>query len=86
MSIPSTPLQQLLHGYPTEVTSADRRSIDAAITTLPRGADVYIASLPSDGKERQVLAATELYRAGLALLGLAVTKRQPMRRGPTSRR
>jgi methylenetetrahydrofolate reductase (NADPH) len=65
MSIPSTALQQLLQGYSTEVTSADRRSIDAAITTLPRGAEVYIASLPSDGKASQVRAATELYRAGL---------------------
>jgi len=29
------------------------------------GAEVFIASLPSDGKDRQVFAATQLHRAGL---------------------
>jgi methylenetetrahydrofolate reductase (NADPH) len=58
-------LAGLLRGYSAEVTSADRKSIDAAVASMPRGSEVYIASLPSDDEDRRVSVARELQRAGL---------------------
>jgi methylenetetrahydrofolate reductase (NADPH) len=58
-------LRALLRDYSAEVTSSDRKSIDAAITSMQPGAEVFIASPPSDSVERQLLAAVQLKRAGL---------------------
>jgi methylenetetrahydrofolate reductase (NADPH) len=58
-------MRELLRDYSAEVTSGDRKSIDAAIASMPPGAEVFIASLPSDSSERQLLAAVRLKRAGL---------------------
>jgi methylenetetrahydrofolate reductase (NADPH) len=58
-------LAGLLRNYSAEVTSGDRKSIDAATTMMQPGSEVFIASLPSDTHERQVLAATRLKDAGL---------------------
>ena len=56
-------LADLLHGYSAEVTSGDRNSIDAAITMMEPGAEVFIAS--HDSSDRQALAAARLKRGGL---------------------
>jgi methylenetetrahydrofolate reductase (NADPH) len=58
-------LAGLLRGYSAEVTSGDRKSIDAAITMMQRGAEIFVASLPSDSSDRQILVAAQLKRAGL---------------------
>ena len=58
-------LKDLLRNYSAEVTSGDRKSIEAASSMMQPGAEVFIASLPSDTGDRQVLAATQLKRAGL---------------------
>ena len=58
-------LGDLLENYSAEVTSGDRKSIDAASTMMQRGAEVFIASLPTDTGDRQVAAAAQLKRAGL---------------------
>jgi methylenetetrahydrofolate reductase (NADPH) len=61
----SNGLADLLRNYSAEVTSGDRKSIDAAATMMQPGSEVFIASLPSDTHDRQVLAATRLKNAGL---------------------
>jgi methylenetetrahydrofolate reductase (NADPH) len=58
-------LKELLRDCSAEVTSGDRRSIEVAIASMHPGAEVFIASLPSDSAERQLLAAARLKRAGL---------------------
>ena len=58
-------IKELLRNYSAEVTSGDRKSIDAAGTMMQPGAEVFIASLPSDTGDKQVLAAAQLKRAGL---------------------
>ena len=58
-------LQDLLQNYSAEVTSGDRKSIEAATTMMQPGAEVFIASLPTDSADRQVAAAAQLKRAGL---------------------
>lgn len=58
-------LAQLLHEYSAEVTTPDRKSLDAAALMMPRGARVYIASLPSDQPDAQVPVAAKLSQAGL---------------------
>ena len=57
-------LADLLRGYSAEVTSGDRKSIDAATRMMEPGAEVFIAS-HHDSSDRQVLAAAHLKRAGL---------------------
>jgi methylenetetrahydrofolate reductase (NADPH) len=59
-------LGELLRNYSAEVTSGDRKSIDAGIRMLPPGSEVFIASLPSDPGNRQVSVAAQLKHAGLA--------------------
>jgi methylenetetrahydrofolate reductase (NADPH) len=58
-------LEKLLRNYSAEVTSGDRKSIDAAKRMMAPGAEVFIASLPSDPADRQVSVAAELKGAGL---------------------
>lgn len=58
-------LEQLLRGYSAEVTSGDKKSIEAAARMMEPGSEVFIASLPSDTPDRQVFAAVQLKRAGL---------------------
>jgi methylenetetrahydrofolate reductase (NADPH) len=58
-------LAALLGNYSAEVTSGDRKSIDAAKKMMPRGAEVYITSLPSQPLDRQIVVARELRAAGL---------------------
>jgi methylenetetrahydrofolate reductase (NADPH) len=58
-------LTDLLRGYSAEVTPGDRKSIIAAKAVLQAGSEVFIASLPTDSSERQLIAAVELRRAGL---------------------
>jgi methylenetetrahydrofolate reductase (NADPH) len=58
-------IKDLLRNYSAEVTSGDRKSIDAAATMMEPGAEVFIASLPSDTADKLVLAAAQLKRSGL---------------------
>ena len=60
-----SPESVLLEGYSAEVTSPDRKSLDAAADLMPKGARVYIASLPNDDPQKVVEAAVHLMRAGL---------------------
>lgn len=62
---PAFGLTDLLRNFSAEVTSGDRKSIDAATTMLQPGTEVFIASLRSDSGDRQILAAARLKRAGL---------------------
>ena len=56
---------RMLSGYSVEVTSRDRRSMDAAGDELTAGTEVFIAALPGDSVEQLVAAADRLKRAGL---------------------
>ncbi len=58
-------LVELLRGYSAEVTSGDRKSIEAAAAMMRPQAEVFIASLPSDSGDRQIHAAAQLKQAGL---------------------
>jgi methylenetetrahydrofolate reductase (NADPH) len=58
-------LGELLRNYSAEVTSGDRKSIEAAMRMMPRGSEVFITSLPSDPGDRQVSVAAGLKEAGL---------------------
>jgi methylenetetrahydrofolate reductase (NADPH) len=58
-------LGKLLRNYSAEVTSGDRNSIEAAKRMMAPGAEVLIASLPSDPADHQVSVAAELTAAGL---------------------
>lgn len=62
---PAAELRNLLRNYSAEVTSGDRKSIDAAKNMMKPGAEIFIASPPSDPVDRQVAVAAELKRAGL---------------------
>jgi methylenetetrahydrofolate reductase (NADPH) len=62
--IPNHSLTNLLRNYSAEVTSEDKKSIEAA-TEMEPGSEVFIASLPSDSIDRQVQTAARLRRAGL---------------------
>lgn len=57
-------LKDLLRGYSAEVTSGDRKSIEAAKTLMAPGSEVFVASLPADPPDRLVTVAAELRRAG----------------------
>ncbi len=58
-------LARFLEGYSAEVTTPDRKSLDAAALMMPPGARVYIASLPAEPPHAQVAVAANLRRAGL---------------------
>jgi len=58
-------LSQLLREYSAEVTTPDRKSLDAAALMMRPGARVYIASLPTDLPDAQVPVAASLKQAGL---------------------
>lgn len=58
-------LAALLRHYSVEVTSGDRKSIDAAKLLIARGTEIYIASPPTHPTDRMVSVAAELRRAGL---------------------
>src|SRR5450756_272389 len=58
-------LRELLRNYSAEVTSGDRKSIEAAMRLMQPGSEVFIASLPSDPGDRQVSVAVQLKDAGL---------------------
>ncbi|MCJ9427771.1 methylenetetrahydrofolate reductase [Kordiimonas marina] len=62
---PQSPEAMLLDGYSAEVTSPDRKSLDAAADLMPKGSRVYIASLPNDDPQKVVEAAVHLMKADL---------------------
>lgn len=67
----------LLRAYSVEVTVGDRRSIAVAEETLRAGTEVFIASLPRDTTDAQVLAAVRLKRAGLSPVPHIVARNIP---------
>lgn len=62
---PRTALADLLKGYSAEVTTPDRKSLDAAAELMPKGARVYIAALPKDPPDRQIETAKAVRELGL---------------------
>lgn len=58
-------LKSLLGIYSTELTTRDKRSLDAAPDVLAPGSEVFIASLPNDNIERLVSVAVQLRNSGL---------------------
>ena len=60
-----TALADILQNYSVEVTSRDRKSIDAAPELLAPGSEVFIAALPGDSVDSLVNAAAQLRRARL---------------------
>ena len=58
-------IKDLLQGYSAEVISGDRKTIDDAACLMAPGAEVFIASLPSDTADKQVQTAAQLTKSGL---------------------
>ena len=58
-------LSRILGGYSAEVTTPDRKSLDAAAALMPNGSRVYIAGLPKDPPIRQVETAIRVRELGL---------------------
>jgi hypothetical protein len=54
-----------LQGYSAEVTTPDRKSLDAAAELMWPQAPVYVASLPKDSSEAQLAVAAHLHELGL---------------------
>ena len=54
-----------LQGYSAEVTTPDRKSLDAAAELMWPQAPVYVASLPKDSSEAQLAVAARLNELGL---------------------
>lgn len=65
-SRPSPPaLSALLNEYSCEVTSRDRKSIEAAPKLLRPGSEVFVAALPGDSIDAVISACAELKRSGM---------------------
>ena len=58
-------LSRLLQGYSAEVTTPDRKSLDAAAEMMPPGSRVYIAAIPKDPPDRQIEVAGHVRELGL---------------------
>lgn len=58
-------LSKLLEGYSAEVTTPDRKSLDAAAELMPPGSRVYIAAIPKDPPDRQIEVAGHVRDLGL---------------------
>ncbi len=58
-------LADILQTYSVEVTSRDRKSLEAAPQVLRPGTEVFIAALPGDSVDKLVSAAAGLRQAGL---------------------
>jgi methylenetetrahydrofolate reductase (NADPH) len=63
---PRSALKGLLGTYSTELTTRDKKSLDAAPDVLAPGSEVFIASLPNDTIDRLVSTAVQLRQSGLA--------------------
>jgi methylenetetrahydrofolate reductase (NADPH) len=57
--------REWLKGYSAEVTTPDRKSLDAASEMMWPKAPVYVASLPKDSSEAQLAVAAHLHELGL---------------------
>ncbi len=57
--------REWLKGYSAEVTTPDRKSLDAAAELMWPQAPVYVASLPKDSSEAQLVVAAHLHELGL---------------------
>ena len=58
-------LSKILEGYSAEVTTPDRKSLDAAAELMPPGSRVYIAAIPKDPPDRQIEVAGHVRELGL---------------------
>ena len=58
-------LSRMLSGYTAEVTTRDRKSLDVATSSMPKGSRVYIAGLPKEPLARLVHTATRVSKLGL---------------------
>lgn len=62
---PASPFLSRLPDYSAEVTTPDRKSLDAAARSMPKGARVYVAALPGQSPDRQIDVCREVRRLGL---------------------
>ena len=60
-----TPFMSRLPDYSAEVTTPDRKSLDAAARLMRPDARVYVASLPNDAPERQIEVCSAVAKLGL---------------------
>ncbi|MEQ8514512.1 MAG: methylenetetrahydrofolate reductase, partial [Chromatocurvus sp.] len=58
-------LSRLLQGYSAEVTTPNRKTLDAAAVSMPAGSRVYVASLPKASIDEQIDTARMLADRGL---------------------
>jgi methylenetetrahydrofolate reductase (NADPH) len=58
-------LAKLLGRFSAEVTTRDEDSLKFAEKSLPKGAEVFVASLPKDPHDRLIATTARLRRAGL---------------------
>ena len=54
-----------LFDYSSEVTTPDRKALDAAARLMPADARVYVAALPNDTSDRQLAVCREVRALGL---------------------
>jgi methylenetetrahydrofolate reductase (NADPH) len=66
-----------LAGYSAEVTTPDRKSLDAAAELMWPKAPVYIASLPKDNSDAQLAVAVRLHEMGLRPVPHIVARNLP---------
>lgn len=58
-------MSDFLNGYTAEVTSGDKKSINAAEKMMSKGSEIFVASLPKDTIDKQVAAVVKIRQAGL---------------------
>jgi methylenetetrahydrofolate reductase (NADPH) len=68
-----------LFDYSAEVTTPDRKSLDAAARLMPPNARVYVAALPNDAPGRQLAVSREVRDLGLIPVPHIVARNIPDR-------
>jgi len=72
-------LAQLLTRYSAEVTSRDKKSLEAAAELLKPGTEVFVAALPNDSIDRVVQAVVQVREAGMTPVPHIVARNQESR-------
>jgi methylenetetrahydrofolate reductase (NADPH) len=72
-------LARLLENYSAEVTTRDRKSLEAAGDLLQPGTRVFVASFPKDTADDLIQAAVKIHRAGMIAIPHIVARNVPGR-------
>lgn len=72
-------LARLLENYSAEVTTRDRKSIDAARDYLRPETRVFIAAMPKDTDDDMIEGAIKLHKAGMIAIPHIVARKIPSR-------